>query len=444
MKSINMFKKLFFCVSIGVFSLSFSQSINKEKLDTYFKTLDNDHKVMGSFAIADHGKVVYTNTIGFSDVESNRKADFNTIYRIGSITKTFTAVLIMKAVESKKLTLDTKLNQFFPQIKNAEKIKIEYLLNHRSGIHNFTNDALYTSYYLQPISQEKLVDIIQKGGSDFEPDAKFSYSNSNYSLLGFILEKIYNKPYSQLIEEYITKPLQLKYTRVGGKIDPSKAIANSYTYENNTYVKSSETDMSVPLGAGNLVSTASELIIFMNGLVSGKLISKESVEKMRKFKDHYGFGLAEVPFGGKMGFGHNGGIDHFSSILYYFPDGEKTFAMVSNQSNFDNNTISIAALSAAYGKDFEIPNFTVITLPENELQQFTGTYATAKMPMKIDVFVKDKILMAQATGQEAFPLEATSKTSFKFDSAGIVINFSLAKKGLVLLQGSNNIVFTKE
>ncbi|MBK1897561.1 serine hydrolase domain-containing protein [Chryseobacterium paridis] len=439
-----MFKKIFFCVSIGAFNLSFSQNIDKEKLDNYFKVLDNEHKVMGSFAIADHGKVIYSNAIGFSDVENQKKADISTIYRIGSISKTFTAVLIMKAVESKKLTLDTNLSQFFPQIKNAEKIKIEYLLNHRSGIHNFTDDGLYSTYYQLPISEEKLIDIIQKAGSDFEPDAKFSYSNSNYSLLGFILEKIYKKPYAQIIEEYIGKPLQLKYTKVGGKIDPSKNMANSYTYADSKYVKSSETDMSVPIGAGNLVSTPSELIIFMNGLTSGKLISKESLEKMLTFKEHYGFGLAEVPFAGKKGFGHNGGIDHFSSVLYYFPDGERTFAMITNQSNFENNNISIAALSAAYGRDFEIPSFTVIHLSESELQQFTGTYATAKMPMKISVFVKDKVLMAQATGQGAFPLEATSKTSFKFDTAGIVINFNPTKKELVLLQGGNNILFTKE
>ncbi|WBV58366.1 serine hydrolase [Chryseobacterium daecheongense] len=439
-----MLKKIFLCVSIGVFSFSFAQNIDKEKLDNYFKALDSEHKVMGSFAIADHGKIIYSNAIGFSDVEARKKAALNTVYRIGSITKTFTAVLIMKAVEDKKLTLDTSLSQFFPQIKNAEKIKVENLLNHRSGIHNFTDDALYASYYLQPVSQEKLIDIIQKAGLDFEPGAQFSYSNSNYSLLGFILEKVYKKSYAKLIEEFIAKPLQLKYTKAGGKIESLENMAHSYTYENGNYVRSAETDMSVPLGAGNLVSTPSELIIFINALASGKLISRESLDKMRNFKDHYGFGLAEVPFMGKTGFGHNGGIDHFSSILYYFPDGEKTFAMISNQSNFDNNNISITALSAAYGKSFEIPNFNVVNLPESDLQKFTGTYAAAQMPMKITIFIKDKVLMAQATGQGAFPLEATSQTSFKFDAAGIVIDFDVTKRQLLILQGGNKVKFIKE
>lgn len=439
-----MFKKILFSVTVGVFSLNFAQNIDKQKLDSYFKTLDENHKVMGSFAIADKGKIIYTNAIGFSDVESKKKADINTIYRIGSITKTFTAVLIMKAVEDKKLTLDTKLSSFFPQIKNADKITIENLLNHRSGIHNFTDDESYMTYYTQPVSEQKMVDIIQKAGSDFEPGAKFSYSNSNYTLLTYILEKVFKKSYSELIEKYITRPLNLKNTKVGGKIDVSENNARSYTYENNAYVKSTETDMSVPSGAGCLVSTPSDLIAFMNGLTSGKLVSKESFEKMKQFKDHYGFALSEVPFYGKQGFGHNGGIDDFNSTLYYFPDGEKTFAMISNQTSYDNNNIAIVALSAAYGKDFDLPDFNILTLSEADLKPYEGIYSAQGVPLKIDIFIKDKILMAQATGQSAFPLEATSKTGFKFDAAGITINFNAAKKEFVISQAGTKTTFTKE
>ncbi|WP_179472246.1 serine hydrolase domain-containing protein [Chryseobacterium sp. H1D6B] len=438
-----MLKKIFFSFSLGIFSLSSAQNLDKQKLDHYFKALDENHKVMGSFAVADKGSIIYTNAVGFSDVENKKKADANTIYRIGSISKTFTAVLVMKAAEDKKLALNTSLSKFFPQIKNADKIKIEYLLNHRSGIHNFTDDELYQTYYTQPVSEQKLVEAIAKGGSDFEPDSKFSYSNSNYSLLAFILEKVYKKKYSQLIEEYITKPLQLKYTKAGGKIDVSKNNASSYTYNDNKYVKSSETDMSVSIGAGNLVSTPSELVIFMDALVSGKLISKESFNKMRQFKDHYGFGLTEVPFNGKLGFGHNGGIDSFNSVLYYFPEGEKTFAMITNQTNYDNNNISIAALSAAYGQDFSVPDFT-LALSESDLQPLAGIYSNKEIPIKFNIFVKDNTVMAQADGQSAFPLEPVSKTSFKFDMAGIVIDFDPAKKMFVISQAGTSTTFTKE
>lgn len=439
-----MFRKIGISISIAAFSLGFAQNIDKQKLDHYFSALDENHKVMGSFAIADKGKVVYTHAIGFCDAESQKKADVNTIYRIGSITKTFTAVLIMKAVEEKKLTLDTQLSKFFPRIKNTDKIKIEYLLNHRSGIHSYTDDKEYMSYYTQPITKEKLIEIIEKGGSDFEPDTQFQYSNSNYTILTYILEKVYGKKYSELIEKYIAKPLQLQYTQVGGKIDVSKNNAYSYGYENGKYIKSPETDMSVPSGAGCLISTPTELITFMNGLTSGKLVSKESFDAMRQFKDHYGFALVEVPFGEKKGFGHTGGIDEFRSVLYYFPDGEKTIAMITNQSDFDNNQMAIVALQAAYGRDFQIPDFKVVEVSAADLEPLTGNYSSSTVPLKINVFIKDKKLMAQASGQSAFPLEATSKTNFTFDAAGIEIDFNPAKKEFVISQGGTKNTFTKE
>ncbi|TDX94627.1 D-alanyl-D-alanine carboxypeptidase [Chryseobacterium daecheongense] len=440
----SMFSKLFFSVSVTAFSLGFAQHINTQKLNDYFKALDENHKVMGSFAIADKGKIIYTNAVGFADVESKKKADINTVYRIGSITKTFTAVLVMKAVEDKKLALDTKLSYFFPKVENADKITISDLLSHRSGIRSYTDNPLYSVYYTQPITKEKLVEIIEKAGSDFEPGSQFTYSNSNYTLLAYILEKVYKSSYSELVNTFIAQPLHLKYTKVGGKIDSSKNNAHSYAYEGNTYIKSPETDMSVPGGAGAIVSTPSELIAFMNGLISGKLISNNSFKTMKQFKDGYGFGLFEMPLNDKKGIGHNGSIDGFQSGLFYVADGEKTFSMITNQSGYDHQNIFNTLASAAYGKDITIPTFEVVTLSEEELQPLVGTYVTKEMPLKFNIFIKNKTLMAQATGQGEFPLEATSKTSFKFDMAGITIDFDPAKKLFVIKQGSDATTFTKE
>lgn len=431
-------------LTFGTFFTSFSQSVNTAKLDEYFNALEKNHKVMGSFALAKDGKIIYSKAVGFADAETGQKADINTVYRIGSISKTFTAVLIMKAVEDKKLKLDDLLSKFYPQIKNSEKITIENLLQHRSGIRNFTDDAEYFSYNTQPITEQKLLEIIIKVGSDFDPGAQYKYSNSNYSLLAFILERIYKKPYAEQIQEKITKPLNLKLTKVGTKINTKNNIANSYTFFENQYEKSSETDMSVPVGAGSLVSTPSELLIFINALADGKLVSKESLQKMQNYMDHYGYGIVEVPFNGKTGFGHNGGIDDFQSVLYYFPDGNISFSMITNQSNFDNNSISIAALNAAYGMDFQIPSFQIIELKEEELKPFAGTYSNPEFPLKIDIFVRDGKLMAQATGQGSFPLEAVSKTEFKFDMAGITLKFNTEKGEMFYTQMGQALTFTKE
>jgi D-alanyl-D-alanine carboxypeptidase len=437
-----MLKKVCLIVAVSVSSLAFSQNNVREKLSNYLDSLNVHHKIMGSFAFADNSQTSFIKVVGFSDVEKQQKANMNTQYRIGSISKTFTAVLIMKAVEEKKLTLTSKLSQFFPEIINADKITIENLLQHRTGIHNLTDEEEYMQYNTQTKTEKDLVGIIKKYKSDFNPGIKFEYSNSNYILLGFILEKVYKKSYAELIKDKIARPLKLTLTEVGAKIDVAKNQAKSYRYVDGKYQASSETDMSIPIGAGNIISTPTELLKFILGLENGKLISTESLKQMKNFSDNYGYGMVKVPFNQYSGFGHTGGIDEFRSFLYYFPELKVAVASVTNQSDYDNNQIAINMLTVATGKDFQIPNFK--SLPEIELQQFVGIYSASGIPVKFDIFIKDKILMAQATGQSAFPLEATSKNSFKFDTAGIVVNFEPSKKQFTIIQSEVETVFTKE
>lgn len=439
-----MFKKLLLLSAISLSTTAFSQNNVKEKLGNYLDSLFVHHKVMGSFAFVENNQPTFIKVVGFSDTETKQKANINTQYRIGSISKTFTAVLIMKAVEDKKLSLDKKLSDFYPDIPNADKITIENLLQHRTGIHNLTNEAEYWQYNKQPQTESSLVNIIKKYKSDFEPGLKHEYSNSNYILLGFILEKAYKKSYADLIKDKIVRPLKLTLTEVGGKIGTSKNQAKSYQFTNGNYQISSETDMSIPIGAGNIISTPTELLKFILGLEQGKLIKPESLNKMKNFMDGYGYGLVKVPFEEYSGFGHTGGIDNFRSALFYFPDLKTAMSFTTNQADMDTNEISIKMLETAMGKDFEMPSFETLVIPEAELQKFVGNYSSPDIPLKINVFIKDKTLMAQATGQGAFPLEATSKTSFKFDMAGIVIDFYPAKKQFVIIQGGTKNTFTKE
>ncbi|MBF8456937.1 beta-lactamase family protein [Kaistella sp. G5-32] len=439
-----MIKKIILSFFIGVFGTACSQNVDKKKLDDYFSALDRNQKVMGSFAIAKDDQIVYTNAIGFADVENKIKADDKTVYRIGSISKTFTAVLVMKAAEEGKLKLENKLSQYFPQIKNSEKITIENLLQHRSGIHSFTDDPDYFSYNTQYISQPDLLAKIVKGGSDFEPDSKYTYSNSNYVILAMILENIYKKSYSQILSEKITKPLGLTSTKVGEKINSKSNVANSYVLLDKKYNKSEETDMSVPIGAGNVVSTPSGLLKFIIALANGKIVSKASLEKMQQYKENYGLGIFPVPFNNQKGFGHNGSIDDYRSVLYYFPESKTAFAMITNQSDYDNNQISITALKAANGIDFEVPDFKMIQVSALDLKKLEGLYATASIPLKINIFTENGQLKGQATGQSAFPLEAVSNNTFKFDAAAIKMVFNPEKKEMIFTQGGSTFTFTKE
>lgn len=422
---------------------AFAQNFDKTKLDSYFTTLEANNKFMGSVAVFQNGKVVYSKSAGFSDYENEIKATENSKYRIGSITKTITATLILKAVEEGKLTLDKKLNDFYPSIENADKITLEQLLYHRSGIHSFTNDENYETWNTESKSEKELVDIISKGKSEFEPDSTFQYSNPNYILLSFILQKIYSKPYSDIVSEKIVVPLGLSNTFFGGTINSQNNECYSYSFSGK-WEKETETDMSIPMGAGGIVSSPSDLVKFGDALFSEKIISKKNLTQMTQLKDGYGMGIIELPFHEITGFGHTGAIDGFSSMFSFFPESGVTFALLSNGNNYSNNEIAMTVLSAVFHQPYSIPVFKSITLTTEDLDDYLGTYVTDALPLKLAITKDGTTLIAQATGQQQLYLEATDKDVFSFDKAGIVLKFNPEKKTVLLEQGDGEYLFTKE
>ncbi len=439
MKKISILFILFLLLN----SHSFAQTFDKVKMDNYFTTLDTANKFMGSIAISKEGKIIYTRAIGYADMSSKQKANDSSKYRIGSITKTFTAVLVMKAIEAGKIKLDQTIESYFPTIKNAAKITIKQLLGHRSGIHNFTSDSAYLTYNTKPKKENEIIDIISKGGSDFEPGSKADYSNSNFVLLTIILEKSFRKPYAQLLNQYILKPLNLTNTHFGGSTNLANNETHSYSYKDG-WQKESETDLSIPLGAGAIVSTPSDLIHFSDALFGRKIVSSQSLKLMTTTTDDYGLGLFPIPFYTMTGYGHNGGIDGFRSVLVHYNEGPVSYAMASNASDFDINNITIAMLSAVYNKPYDMPAVNEYEVAPSDLDLYTGVYSSAALPIKLTVTKKGEGLTAQGTGQAAFPLEATAKHKFRFDQAGIKMIFDPAKKTMVLQQGGGEYEFTRE
>ncbi|MBW3469337.1 serine hydrolase domain-containing protein [Arthrospiribacter ruber] len=409
-------------LAFSLFSTSFSQEFDKQKLEQYLEAYESAEKVMGSLTISVEGKPVFQKAIGYMDLEEGIPASPQTKYRIGSISKTFTAVLIMKAIEEGKLNLKTTLNTFFTEIPNADEITVRHLLQHRSGIYNFTNSPDYLTYNTQTKSKPEMLQLIIDGGTVFAPDSKAEYSNSNYVLLTWILEAVYEKPFSEIMNEKITQPLGLRNTYLGGAIRDAEGEAYSYEMQDG-WVKSTETDMSIPLGAGALVSNGEDLGKFAHGLFEGKLISAESLEQMKTFQDGIGLGLFVIPFGDKKSYGHGGGIDGFRSLMSYFQDEKMTFVFLSNGAEINPNDIALGGLSAFFGQDYEIPVFSNEQLDEDELERLTGTYGADGFPLDIKISKKGKRLFGQATGQPEFPLTYEGDHVFSFNQAGLKIEF---------------------
>jgi CubicO group peptidase (beta-lactamase class C family) len=439
MKSRSFFSFLFVLFS----ATSFAQEQKFLTLDSLFQILDVNNRFMGSLSISENGKVTYSKTIGKADLASGKSSDNLTKYRIGSISKMFTACLIFQAIEENKLSLKQNINRFFPKITGAKEISIGNLLNHRSGIHNYTNDTSYFNYYTILKSQKEMLEIIQASGSDFKPNSKAEYSNSNYILLSFILEKIYKKSYEELLDIKIIQPQGLKNTYFGKKLELAKNECASYRFSGKWELEN-ETHSSVSLGAGGIVSTTEDLLFFITKLFEGKIINTASLEQMMKFEDGYGMGIFPVPFYDKKGFGHTGGIDGFSSFLYTFPEEKISIALTSNGSRFNNNDIAIAALSDCFDKSFSLPSFYAVALTSADLDKYLGSYANPEIPIKISITKDSLSLIAQATGQPSFTLELIGKDSFEFSPAGVEIQFIPEKNLLILKQGGGEFSFKRD
>jgi CubicO group peptidase (beta-lactamase class C family) len=258
-----------------------------------------------------------------------------------------------------------------------------------------------------------------------------------------MIENITGKSYADNLQKRITSKLKLTDTYVGSKVDPMNHEAYSYTFMGgwNQYP---ETDMSIPGGAGAIVSTPSDLVKFINGLFSGKLLGDDSLIQMKTLKEGYGMGMFQIPFYDRYGYGHNGSIDAFTASLGYFPEDNITIAYCTNGQVYPMNEIIVGALSVVFNHAYVIPSFETISLRPEELDYYLGVYASSAFPLKLTITRKDSTLFAQATGQMQIPLEATAIDKFKFDPAGINIVFNRDKNELTLKQGGGHYIFTKE
>lgn len=333
----------------------FGEDFDRDKMDLFFSRIEEKNLGMGSISIFKDGKEDYQTSFGFIDVENSISANSASKYRIASISKAFTATMIMQLIEEGKLTLETKLENHFPEIPNAELITIEQLMNHRSGLFNFTEGVYEPEDRIQPASRQKLLDIFIANGTNFSPDEKFEYSNTNYLLLSFIIEDVDEKTYETSFNDRIVTPLKLTNTYNGAEINSTNNEAYSYQLENDDWVDLVETHYTILQGTGSVVSTAKGVNVFYNALFDGRLVSESSLDKMILMNDGYGFGLFTIPFYNKSGFGHDGRVDGYQSLSIYFPSDNVTLTYLSNGVNMIPNDIVIGALSIYSGLEYDLP-----------------------------------------------------------------------------------------
>lgn len=439
--------------TLALFTTAYAQTLDKAKLDQFFDRLAIKNKAMGSLVIVKDGKVLYTRAIGYSQISDTEKKPLTAAnrFRIGSITKMFTAAMILQLAEEGKLKLTDTLGKFLPQVPNANKITILQILSHRSGIPNISREQnAQGNVNTTPITNEEHLALIVKATPDFEPDTKSLYSNSGYFLLGLIIEKLTGKSYEAALHEKITAKIGLKDTYTAtGNIDVNKKECLTYfIIPGGDWKQVPETHPSLLFGAGAIVSTPNDLAKYIQALFDGRIVSKESLYQMKTMRDSEGLGMVTFPFAGKTFYGHTGGADNYGAWLAYLPEEKLAVAYTTNAKVYPVKDIVSGVVDIYYNKPFQIPSFESIAISPEVLDKYVGVYSLPGAPAKFTITREGAILYAQPPrAQTAVPLEAIAQDKFKIDNGtptGIVIEFDTTKNQMTIKRDGGERVFKKE
>lgn len=304
-----------------------------KQLVNYFYSLKSKNKLMGSVKITKNGNQVYSNAFGYIDIIKKLPTEIDSKYRIGSITKMFTSVMVLQLIEENRLTFTTKLSKFYPDMPNAEKISILNLLSHKSGLFNLTDDPWHSTTFTKHRTKEKNIELIKSYDPIFEPGEKTQYCNTGYILLGYIIEDVTGKKYDTNLQERICNKIGLGSTYFGAKINPENGESYPYLFEPQMGWRLAPLPNLANIhGAGAVVSNTCELSLFITELFNNKLIDKTLLVEMIKMEDGEGLGIKKLSYI-KDVYGHPGNMPGFSSILAYFPEGDVVIAICTNGLN---------------------------------------------------------------------------------------------------------------
>tara|TARA_R110002124_G_scaffold101952_1_gene249773 strand:- start:1124 stop:2623 length:1500 start_codon:yes stop_codon:yes gene_type:complete len=339
-----------------------------EKIDQLMNTYSQYEQFNGSVLVAEHGKIIYEKGFGMANMEWNLPNEVNTKFRLGSITKQFTAVLTLKLVEQGKIKLDVPITTYLPDYpkSNGDKITIHQLLTHTAGISNYTSFPNFTKDLSRnPSTPEAFVKTFADLPLDFTPGEKFSYSNSGYFLLGYIIEKVSGKSYEDYLQENILTPLKM----INSGYDHSDIIlknrASGYDKKGRNYSNTSYIDMGIPYAAGSLYSTVDDLYLWDQALYTNQLLSPKSMDLlftgyMPARNESYGYGwfIGEVSNGTNDKLkvtSHGGGINGFNTIISRIPADKNLVVILNNTGGTVLNEMTTSIQNILYDKPYDLP-----------------------------------------------------------------------------------------
>jgi len=407
------------------------------KVDELLRAHVKMNDFSGTILLARQGKPLILKGYGFANIEWQIPNTANTKFRIGSVTKQFTSMMVMQLREQGKLKLEDSVCVFLSPCPDTWKaVTIHHLLTHTSGIPSYTGIAAWRVTNMMPKTTEQMIAIFRDLPLEWVPGEKYAYNNSGYFLLGVIIEKITGKKYEQALQEMILKPLGLKDTGYDwpGTILPQRAAG--YEGRGEGIRNTAALDMQQPYSAGSLYSTVLDLLKWEQALYTETLLPEAAKTVMwTPFKNNYAYGWSvgepsPATFGHKR-IAHSGGINGFSSMLIRVPGENVTAIVLSNNSTVNAGLVARDMLAVYYGQPYTMPAVqTVAKVDPAIFDSYAGEYQF-RPDFTLTVAREGNSLFAQATGQGRFEVFPESDVKFFAKVAPITIVFTRGADGRV-------------
>lgn len=396
------------------------------EMDAYLQAHWETGRFMGSAMVVHDGEMVFANSYGMASLEHQVPNTVRTEFRIGSITKQFTAAAILQLQDQGQLEVQALVGAYLPDYPQEERITLHHLLTHTAGIPSMTSFPAYQEWMKLPATLGALIARFKELPLEFEPGERYSYSNSGYVLLSQIIETVSGQSYADYLQEHLFMPLGLENTGYEYPLAVIEGQASGYQFTGATYQQAEYINMNVPAGAGALYSTVEDLagwnqFLFdtasrPSGILSDGAIAAMTQPQVQMEKDThgvaYGYGLVVNDRGDHRYIGHAGGIQGFATSLVSAPDLGITVVVLSNVQSASTEAIAMGLTAILQGNPYELPaQEAAVEVNSALLNRYVGTYQVTP-DFQVRITAEDGKLQIQGTGQPQIPLYAASETEF--------------------------------
>jgi len=414
-----------------------------ERMNQNLATVTSEPTSGIAILVSREGKILIKTAGGMADIEKKVPAKTDTQFLIGSVTKQFTAMAVLRLAEQGKLSLQDPLEKYYPNMPNAASITLESLLTHTSGLKCYTAQPAFYFKVLKPAKPNDVFALFQTSEPDFKPDTEFKYCNSGYFILGEIVAKVSGKPFDEYLDTEFFQPIGMKNTGIYFNAKPPKDIARGYIFEASKYQPAQDWDMSWIGGAGAMYSTVGDLHLWNEALYNGKVVNTDSFQKaITPYKSpagaktgNYGYGLMIAKHRRIPIVSHGGGVAGWTAESAYYPDQRCSVIVLTNAMPPAPDLTPQPIARAIANRILEdalksVPPPQVDkTIQPKTFPEYIGKYNFADVQAVMEITVDKDRIFATISGQPAMEILPMAKDQFFWKDVDAEVSFARNEKG---------------